>query len=111
MSNTTDPGRAPGSTHTGMRAFSAPHVPWSTDVAAWMDDAECRKYVHRRSTGVGVDWFSLHPSTAAKICEECPVVAACAERVLKLRTDPETHPKAGVWAGKLFEKESKRDAA
>ena len=59
MSNVNSPGRVSGSAPSGMYAVAAPHVPWSTDVASWMDYATCRRYVHRRSTGEGVDWFDL----------------------------------------------------
>lgn len=110
MSNTTSPGR-PSSTYTGMRAVTPPRVDVSTDAHNWMDAATCRRYVHRRSTNEGIDWFDLDHRTAEKICGRCPVRAACAERVLKLMQSPVTHPKAGVWAGKPFGKDAKEQAA
>lgn len=78
-----------------------------TSEPEWMGDAKCRRYVHRRSTGGGVDWFDLDHREAASICETCPVRAACAERVLRLQVNPTTRPRAGVWAGKSFGKDAK----
>lgn len=61
---------------------------------AWQDRALCA------TAFAGQDlWFSEHLSDrieAKKVCEECPVRAACLEHALTLPL----LPTAGVWAGK-----------
>ena len=108
--NANEAGRPSEIRWGGMQADTAPHVPWTPDPEAWMDDAACRGFVSRRSTGGGVDWFDLHPTYAERICNQCPVRNQCATRVLKLIGSGKT-PRIGMWAGKSFGGDKTTDAA